>query len=162
MYAPNIIIACSASTGLLGANMWIKALNTDFAFICFIGILALFCLFGLTYLIIAGIHELPGKRRHELPVPGRKGPTCLVRKRTTWVVQGKYCPVLNAAYWRISSPHLNLSYLGEKDMHFNFVEFDDGSDWTLNKCLTHANHTSFYTLYKMMWCKGEYKTIWLP
>ena len=24
----------------------------------------------------------------------------------------------------------------------NKIEFDDGSEWTLNKCLTHANRTS--------------------
>ena len=52
-----------------------------------------------------------------------------------------------------------------------FIEFDDGSDWTLSKGLTHANRTSFscYTVWcgkalnhnlgvarKMKWCKGEY------
>lgn len=26
------------------------------------------------------------------------------------------------------------------------VEFDDGSDWTLSKCLTHANLTRLYIL----------------
>ena len=26
------------------------------------------------------------------------------------------------------------------------VEFDDGSDWTLSKGLTHANHTLFYII----------------
>ena len=29
-----------------------------------------------------------------------------------------------------------------------YVEFDDGSDWTLSKGLTHANHTLFFIITK--------------
>ena len=32
------------------------------------------------------------------------------------------------------------------------IEFDDGSEWTLSKCLTHANRTA--TLFKKLGCSG--------
>ena len=38
---------------------------------------------------------------------------------------------------------LSQTYYGIK---LYLSEFDDGSDWTLSKCLTHANHTVSYYL----------------
>ena len=38
------------------------------------------------------------------------------------------------------------------------IEFDDGSEWTLSKCLTHANRT-FDLLKNRKWCTGELMAI---
>ena len=56
-----------------------------------------------------------------------------------------------------------MYFTWKKSTYINcIIEFDDGSDWTLSKGLTHANRTSFCSIYKMKWCKGEYNAYRYP
>ena len=38
--------------------------------------------------------------------------------------------------------YVNIKSILRIILNIIYIEFDDGSDWTLSKCLTHANRTS--------------------